>query len=90
MLSKGEPIHLIDVREGYEHTDFNIGGKLAPLSELFDHLENIPRLQPVVIYCKMGVRIQIAIQRLEEKYDFTNLTNLQGGTEAWKKFVSNR
>jgi len=90
MLSNGEPIQLIDVREEYEHADFNIGGQLSPLSELFDHLENITRLQPVVVYCKMGIRSQIAIQRLEEKYGFTNLINLQGGTEAWKKFVSNR
>jgi adenylyltransferase/sulfurtransferase len=44
----------------------------------------IPRDQPVIIYCRKGIRSQIAIQRLEEKFAFTNLFNLQGGLEKWE------
>jgi adenylyltransferase/sulfurtransferase len=33
----------------------------------------------------MGIRSQIAIQRLEERFGYTNLINLQGGLESWKK-----
>jgi len=84
-LIKTEPsLVLLDVREEYEHTDFNIGGLLCPLSELFDHVQEIPKDKPVVVYCKMGIRSQIAIQRLEQRYQFSNLVNLQGGIEAWK------
>ena len=80
-----ENICLLDVREADEHADFNIGGILIPLSEVLLHHEQIPREQPVVVYCKKGIRSQIAIQRLEEKFGFTNLVNLKGGLDAWKK-----
>jgi adenylyltransferase/sulfurtransferase len=47
--------------------------------------DSIPRDKEVIFYCKMGIRSQIAIQRLQERFGFTNLVNLQGGMEAWKK-----
>ncbi|MFM7839571.1 MAG: rhodanese-like domain-containing protein [Chitinophagaceae bacterium] len=37
------------------------------------------------MYCKMGIRSHIAIQRLEDKFGFTNLINLKGGLHAWKQ-----
>lgn len=85
-LLKLEPtLQLIDVREVYEHEAFNIGGKLIPLTDILKHADTIEKVKPVVFYCRMGVRSQIAIQRLQQKFPFTNLINLQGGTEAWKK-----
>ncbi len=80
-----EDFQLIDVREANEHAAFNIGGTLMPLSELMDHVEKISINKPVIIYCKKGIRSQIAIQRLEEKFKFTNLINLRGGTDSWIK-----
>jgi rhodanese-related sulfurtransferase len=80
-----ESIHLLDVREDYEHDEFNIGGQLIPLDEIMAQAEQIPRDKTVVVYCKKGIRSQIAIQRLEDKFGFTNLLNLKGGLEAWKK-----
>ena len=84
-LESSQPLHLIDVREPNEHEMYNIGGTLIPLDEIIDPSKKIPKDIPVVLYCKMGIRSQIAIQRLEEKYGFTNLVNLQGGMERWKK-----
>ena len=57
--------------------------------EITKHLSEIEKEKPVVIYCRAGVRSQIAIQRLQEKYPFKNLYNLVGGTEAWKKTFGN-
>ena len=84
-LHEEQRLHLIDVREPAEHTDFNIGGILIPLGEILEHHASIPLDIPVIIYCKMGIRSQIAIQRLEQKFGFTNLLNLQGGMERWKR-----
>lgn len=84
-LSNGENLYLIDVREPEEHQAFNIGGCLIPLPDIMSHVHEIPTDKPVILYCKMGVRSQIAIQRLTDKYGFTNLINLTGGMEAWKK-----
>ncbi|MEO7532053.1 MAG: rhodanese-like domain-containing protein [Sediminibacterium sp.] len=83
-----EQVYLLDVREPYEHEAFNIGGELIPLNEVISKAATIPKNQPVIVYCKKGIRSQIAIQRLEEKFGFTNLINLKGGIEAWKKWVS--
>jgi rhodanese-related sulfurtransferase len=84
-LKRKEDLELIDVRESQEHDEFNIGGRLIPLGEIMQHADSIPRNKEVVLYCKMGIRSQIAIQRLQQKFGFTNLINLQGGMEAWKK-----
>jgi rhodanese-related sulfurtransferase len=78
-------VQLIDVREVHEHNAFNIGGKLIPLSEVTKHIDEIEKEIPVIFYCRVGVRSQVAIQRLMSKYPFNNLVNLAGGMEAWKK-----
>ena len=83
-IESGEDVFLVDVREEEEHANFNIGGKLIPLTELMDHLDEIPKDREVIIYCKLGVRSQIAIQRLEQK-GFNNLINLTGGVNRLKK-----
>ena len=85
LIDNKEDFQLIDVREMYEHDVFNIGGTLIPLGDITKHLHQIENEKLVVIYCRAGVRSQIAIQRLQEKSPFKNLINLTGGTEAWKK-----
>lgn len=84
-LSGKEDIVLIDVREPEEHAAFNIGGRLIPITEIMSYAAEIPKDKPVVLYCKVGVRSKIAIQRLSDKLGFTNLINLTGGMERWKK-----
>jgi rhodanese-related sulfurtransferase len=84
-IDRGENFQLIDVREPYEHAEFNIGGELIPLGNITQQASMIATDKPVVIYCRKGIRSQLAIQRLQEKFPFTNLINLIGGTEAWKK-----
>jgi rhodanese-related sulfurtransferase len=83
-----EDIQLIDVRERNEHAAFNIGGELFPLSELMDYAEKISPNKTVIVYCKKGIRSQVAIQRLEEKFQFSNLVNLTGGVDAWLKEIN--
>ena len=84
-IDNAEDFQLIDVREPYEHEEFNISGQLIPLNEITQHINEIATNKPVIIYCRKGIRSQIAIQRLQEKFPFTNLINLIGGTEAWRK-----
>ncbi|MEO6254973.1 MAG: rhodanese-like domain-containing protein [Ferruginibacter sp.] len=84
-IDRGEDFQLVDVREAEEHAEFNINGQLIPLHQITQQIDKIATDKPVIIYCRKGIRSQIAIQRLQEKYPFTNLLNLIGGTEAWKK-----
>ncbi|MDQ6813422.1 MAG: rhodanese-like domain-containing protein [Bacteroidota bacterium] len=84
-LARHDEIFLIDVREKFEHEEFNIGGMHVPLDEIMSNSENIPTDEQVVVYCHRGIRSQIAIQRLEERFGFNNLINLQGGLEKWEE-----
>lgn len=84
-MDNKEDFQLIDVREPDEHNEFNIGGQLIPLNAIVQQVEKIDTAKPVIFYCRKGIRSQVAIQRLQEKFPFTNLLNLIGGTEAWKK-----
>lgn len=86
-LSEGEDIQLIDVRESWEHEEFNIGGMLIPLDELVYHLDEISETKPVIFYCQKGIRSVIAIQKILQKKNFSNLYNLEGGMSAWKSQV---
>ena len=86
-LDIGENIFLIDVREHSEHQEFNIGGTLIPLNTIFENISLIDKESQVIIYCQKGIRSQIAIQRLQQRFGFENLINLQGGMDAWKKSI---
>lgn len=84
-ISAREDIMLIDVREPFEHEAFNIGGILIPLHSLLENIDLVEKDKPVIFYCQKGIRSQIAIQRLHQRFSYTNLFNLSGGMDAWKK-----
>ena len=75
----GKIFQLIDVREPEEHQAFNIGGDLIPLGSILQALPRISREHPVVVYCKRGIRSQIAIQRLQNRLPDAVFYNLLGG-----------
>jgi len=85
-LDKGETIHLIDVREPYEHAEFNIGGTLCPLgkiqSMMVDEIEDFKN-EEVILYCRSGNRSGQACMILD-MLGFTNTKNLVGGMVAWQ------
>lgn len=73
---------LIDVREAYEYEIANLEGKLIPLAEVADRINDIRSDVDVVVHCRSGKRSADAIVQLE-KLGFTNLYNLKGGILAW-------
>ena len=80
-----EDFLLIDVREDFEHEHFNIGGLPMPMGTVLNNINNIPTDKEVIIYCEKGIRSTIVIQRLQEKFGYTNLINLTGGMQAWRR-----
>lgn len=84
-LDKKEDIVLIDVREPYEHEEYNIGGRLIPLGELSGKLYELEEFKnnEVVVYCRSGNRSGMA-QHLMQNFGFENVHNLVGGMEEWK------
>ena len=85
LIDNKEDFQLIDTREATEHAEFNIGGSLMPFGNITGRINEIETEKPVIFYCRKGVRSQIAIQRLQQKFLFENLYNLSGGMDAWRK-----
>ena len=74
-----ELYNLLDVREEYEHEDYNIGGKNIPLNELDDRLDEVDTQKPIVVYCASGLRSKKAIDILKENNKNIILINLKNG-----------
>jgi rhodanese-related sulfurtransferase len=88
-LGNGEQIMMIDVREPYEHDEFNIGGHNHPLPEIMewsDALEASPETE-IVLYCRTGNRSEMAKSVLFSK-GYREARNLIGGVVAWKEMYA--
>jgi rhodanese-related sulfurtransferase len=84
-LDNGEALNLVDVREPYEHAEFNIGGILLPLGKIqtmqVDELENLKE-EELIVYCRSGNRSGQAALTLD-MLGFKNTKNLTGGMIGW-------
>lgn len=81
--------HLLDVREPHEHDLARLpDASLIPLGQLAERVGEIElwKTDPVVVYCHHGIRSQHAIAFLSS-VGFTDLTNLEGGIDAWSVLV---
>ena len=85
-IAQGDSLELIDVREPYEHDEFNIGGRNLPLGDIQTWKEDIEDLKSseVVLYCRSGNRSGMAKQFLS-MHGFEHLRNLTGGILAWQE-----
>lgn len=82
---KTENAQFIDVRE---RTEF-AGGRVAqakafPLGELEKRTAGLDRTKPIYVICRMGRRSSEAQKNLNA-LGFSNVINVKGGFEAWKK-----
>ncbi|NOT36782.1 MAG: rhodanese-like domain-containing protein [Saprospiraceae bacterium] len=85
-FDKKEKFILIDVREQFEHSEFNIGGVLASLqtsltykiAELEDQKDS-----EIIVYCRSGNRSGMAKQMFTQA-GFKNVRNLLGGMLQWQ------
>ncbi len=89
LLAKGDPIHLVDVRQTWEHETVALpGSQLIPLDQLSFRAGEI---QPgenslVIVYCHHGIRSQSAAALLQH-LGFANVASLAGGIDAWSLHI---
>lgn len=77
------PPLLLDVRERPEASFASLPGSvLIPLGELPGRVDELPRDEPIVVYCHHGVRSARALSVLEQA-GFTRARHLTGGIDAW-------
>lgn len=83
-LENGE-IHLVDVREQMEFAGGRVeGASLLPLGELEKRHTELDHSKPIYVMCRTGRRSGEAQKKLQA-LGFTNVINVMGGFEAWKK-----
>jgi len=84
---------LLDVREPWEMEICRIEGSISlPLSHLrqpppVDLPPELSSDEPVVIYCKAGVRSMMACDILRQNYGIAKVENLVGGIDLWSEEV---
>ena len=89
MLAKGESVHLLDVRQLWEHETAALkNSQLIPLDQLSPRVAEVqpPDGALVVVYCHHGIRSQFGAAILE-RLGIANVASLAGGIDAWSIFI---
>ena len=85
-LDANEDFLLLDVREPHEFQIANLNGKLIPVGELPNRVQELEKARQegreIVIHCKSGGRSQRAAEFLRQQ-GFKNVANVAGGILAW-------
>lgn len=84
-MTSSQDYLLLDVREPWEFEEFNISGKLIPLTNLLSSLEELDayREREIVVCCRTGNRSGMACMLLKAN-GFNKVHNLIGGVQAWQ------
>ena len=83
--TQAQALYLIDTREAYERSQFNIGyARAIRYADLiYSAIPNdLPKDKLIVLLCHSGLRGYLAAQFLKEA-GYTNVAFLQGGLDAW-------
>lgn len=85
-LDAGEALHLWDVRTPEERAIAHIAGSTLLDASSHEQLLELPKDAPLVFYCHHGQRSAGAAEYFLRQ-GYTNVTNLEGGIEAWAREV---
>ena len=80
-----EDLQIVDVREYAEYAGGRIAGaRLLPLGELEKSYTVLDHTKTIYVMCRTGRR-SVEAQKKLKALGFTNVVNVSGGFEAWKK-----
>ena len=83
-LGKEQQALLVDVREPKEYAHGHIPGAInLPLRSLTDHLDQIPKTRPVLLYCSTGYRTAMGVIALQ-MLGYDNVRGFPPSIEGWK------
>ena len=78
-------LHVIDVRGRSEWNHGHLPGAThIYFGDIEENAARMPHGEPIVVHCQSGTRSSIAASLLMA-HGFTNVTNLAGGLDAWRK-----
>jgi adenylyltransferase/sulfurtransferase len=85
---EGRNFLLLDVREPSEYAECEMGGKLIPIGELPNRINELNPATQTIVHCRGGGRSKRAAALLKEA-GFQDVRNLTGGITAWMKAKEN-
>jgi rhodanese-related sulfurtransferase len=81
-MAQDRDLQIVDVREAYEREAGFIAGSLhVPLVELTARAQEIDRERPVVFYCRVGTRSDMAAQAF--RASGMQALSMRGGLVRW-------
>ena len=85
-LDQGEKPFILDVREEWEYEQGNINGKLIPLGNLPDRINELEphKDEEIIVNCKSGGRSARAQAYLMQN-GFNRVRNLEGGYDRYSQ-----
>ena len=86
LIDAGSPFQFVDVRTPEERGIATIAGARLLDQAYHDELVAMDPDTPMVFHCHSGFRSQQAADYFRRK-GFRNLSNLQGGIDAWSQLV---
>ena len=86
-LDAKHPFVLVDVREPHEYQICKIpGSQLIPLGDLPKRVNELNKMDEIVVHCKSGARSAKAMDLLKQA-GFQNVRSMKGGILAWSDQV---
>lgn len=85
-LAAGDPLLLLDVRNGWEYDTARLeGSTLIPLQTLHARTHEFDRENEIVVYCHLGARSLMAAQFLQQSG--FKARSLHGGLDLWSQLI---
>jgi len=80
-------VHLVDVREPFEHELARIAGaELIPMRQIPENMSELPTDKHLLIHCHHGGRSLRVTQYLRAQ-GFPAVSNIEGGIQAWSQRI---
>lgn len=84
LLEKDQQVYLLDVRTFQEYQQVRLdGAQLIPIDQLLRRIAELPKDQPILVYCAVGSRSSQVVSYLA-RIGYGPVYNLSGGIWAWQ------
>lgn len=86
----GSSVVLLDVREPWEFEQCHIEDSIhIPMGQIPNRIKELDPNQEIVVLCHHGMR-SLQVAQYLEKIGFKNVSNLNGGIDAWAREVDSQ
>jgi rhodanese-related sulfurtransferase len=83
LVTEREGLYLLDVRTPGEFQQARLeGASLIPINQLLKRLPEVPKNQPILVYCAVGSRSAQVVNYLARQ-GYPEVYNLYGGIYSW-------